>query len=602
MKIEPAFCRVKQLFVKGTFYVVPKYQRSYAWGEEQIDDFLGDVRKCLQVRDAGDAFEHFLGGTVSVASDFPGVANKQIFEIIDGQQRLTTITILMSLVVGHYDSIDKNKLDENEQKILAQRVEDLTERYIECDMEVNLALQSTDILVLSRADHAFYRELIRGFKPEPERHSHSVLLNARKNIGKFVNSQTDQLTPQETMARLKVISDIVEEDFMILSMKTDSVKDAYRLFQVINDRGISLTEGDLLRAKTLEMTDGHGDIQNKVEKLWDGILSDEPSNTASYLGWILDSHTGKKARGGRLYDSYIEVFFPMHNREKVTLIEAEAKEVLKSVEKTADEIELCRKLCSGDWPYDIKQPVTKWDRLRLQLLVKELGHNAVVPLFLAGTLLTQKTFAELVHLVEVVFFRYKTICNQHATALSNIYSKTAISMRKEGDKFQIDDLRTQLRELLVDRADEKKFSDLLLAREYQEGGGNKPLKYFLTTVAYYYDSYIEGEKKSPRVKHKNRIYEFSDTSIEHIYPRSAKTGDTNVFFEEVKHNIGNLTILDITENSLNANDSFGLKRKDYRNSGIRLTEDIAKNATWTKKEFNKHRETLIEIAKLIFKA
>jgi hypothetical protein len=111
------------------------------------------------------------------------------------------------------------------------------------------------------------------------------------------------------MDDLEVIQHVIDQDFTVLHMVTRDKKDAFRLFQVINDRGTSLTEGDLLRAKTLEILEGFSSEQNSVEELWDKILSDHPNKTANYLHWIYESNKGKRSPQNALFDNFMMLFF-----------------------------------------------------------------------------------------------------------------------------------------------------------------------------------------------------------------------------------------------------------------------------------------------------
>ena len=103
-------------------------------------------------------------------------------------------------------------------------------------------------------------------------------------------------------------------------MVTKAKEDAFRLFQVINDRGTSLTEGDLLRAKTLEILERFSSEQKRVEELWDKILFDHPNKTANYIHWIYESNNGIRAPKNALFDNFIDAFFPQHksNLTKMT--------------------------------------------------------------------------------------------------------------------------------------------------------------------------------------------------------------------------------------------------------------------------------------------
>jgi hypothetical protein len=88
LAITPTHLTVGQLFEHNFIFRVPKFQRYYAWGEEQIEDFLKDLDVCVAKRRLGTQQHHFLGGIVTVSIS-PNSVRRDV-EVIDGQQRLAT--------------------------------------------------------------------------------------------------------------------------------------------------------------------------------------------------------------------------------------------------------------------------------------------------------------------------------------------------------------------------------------------------------------------------------------------------------------------------------------------------------------------------------
>jgi hypothetical protein len=405
------------------------------------------------------------------------------------------------------------------------------------------------------------------------------------------------------MDDLEVIQHVIEQDFSVLHMVTQEKKDAFRLFQVINDRGTSLTEGDLLRAKTLEILEGFSSEQNSVEDLWDKILCDHPNKTASYLHWIYESNNGRRAPQNALFDNFIDAFFPQHKKSSLTKNDAE--QIYKKLGDIEKDIIKCRKLEDGEWLYADQQPITGWERSRLNLLLKELDHTLSIPLLLAASQLEPRKLSQIVQILEKAFFRYKVICNQHASALQTIYREQAILIRNAPANYQITSLEEKLRNLINNRASAQEFQAKLEWLEYKESGGgsNKPLKYFLLTAEYYYKWFKEGAVGVPNCFDKTRVYDFASTSIEHIYPQNATSG-SSVFdssLEPLKHSLGNLTILDPALNGMGNNDAFLTKKRFYQRSSVFLTKDeIGGKAAWTLNEITSHKRLLIDIGMKIF--
>jgi len=606
MDLNPAYTPVGSLFDNKPMFFIPKYQRAYAWETESIKDFIKDLRNCFLKRKSQTPISHFLGGILSVEYPVQGVVRQHEYEIIDGQQRAATFTILMACLVKMYKELldeAKSSGQTTNESILKSRIEDLSDRFIEFNQEVQRVIKIVEVLKLSKPDHNFYRDLIRDKNPLPSRNSHEKLLEAYKSISQAIQEMIDTSNLVSKMDDLEAIQNVIDSDFTVLHMVTKDKKDAFRLFQVINDRGTSLTEGDLLRAKTLEILEEFRSQQNSVEDLWDKILSDHPNKTASYLHWIYESNNGRRAPQNALFDNFIDAFFPQHKESNFTKTDADKiYQTLRDIDK---DIIKCRKLEDGEWLYANQQPITGWERSRLNLLLKELDHTLPIPLLLAASQLEPRKFSQIVQIIEKAFFRYKIICNQHATPLQTIYREEAILIRSDPANYKLTSLEQKLRILINKKASDQAFKANLELLDYKESGGgsNKPLKYFLLTAEYYYEWFKQGAVGVPNCCDKSRVYDFASTSIEHIYPQNATSG-SSVFdssLEPFKHSLGNLTILDPALNGMGDNDAFLTKRPIYKRSSVFLTKDeIGEKAAWTLNEITSHKRLLIDIGMKIF--
>ncbi|MBS9386231.1 MAG: HNH endonuclease [Dolichospermum sp. BR01] len=137
--------------------------------------------------------------------------------------------------------------------------------------------------------------------------------------------------------------------------------------------------------------------------------------------------------------------------------------------------------------------------------------------------------------------------------------------------------------------------------KYQETGtSNKPLKYFLMCIEYYYQWYKDGANSRPLCLDKSRVYDFAGTSIEHIYPRNPTNTDKDHNIEPLKNSLGNLTIMDTVENVRGDNDPFLTKKHLYQRSSVVLTQEIGTKTDSTLTEIEIHQQSLIDAAIAIF--
>ncbi|MDF5717888.1 MAG: DUF262 domain-containing protein, partial [Rhizonema sp. NSF051] len=191
MKMEPAYTSVGKIFEYKPMFFIPKYQRAYAWEAESVDDFIKDLKNCFERRKSHTPVNHFFGGVLCVRYPVEGAVNQHEYEIIDGQQRISTFTLLMSCLIKIYKELlehANNSGDKNNEFILEERIKALSERFIEFRQEIQRKVNLVEVMKLSRVDHPFYKELIRGMNPSPSRDSHQKINHAYQIIIKAVRN------------------------------------------------------------------------------------------------------------------------------------------------------------------------------------------------------------------------------------------------------------------------------------------------------------------------------------------------------------------------------------------------------------------------------
>ena len=105
--MQPENLNFGDLIHRRAPFVVPPYQRAYAWGDEEIDDFIKDINALYNKRKSGNQDQHFFGGLVSVDSFMPGTYTGRQYAVIDGQQRLATFSMFLALIVNELEKIAK---------------------------------------------------------------------------------------------------------------------------------------------------------------------------------------------------------------------------------------------------------------------------------------------------------------------------------------------------------------------------------------------------------------------------------------------------------------------------------------------------------------
>lgn len=609
MSIKPTQLAVKFLFEQNHTFQVPKYQRGYAWDDEAIDDFIEDISRCLEMRSIGKRRNHFFGGIVTVRTDVPD-SNRSNYEVIDGQQRLASfvmlaaaIVITMRNVVG--DLVKKTKLTAGEKKakdFLEQTIETLRGLYLYYRDQKELEYIELPKLTLSHADDVFFQKTIEGGSQTPSRASHERIRAAWKKLQAFIEkSVVKGDSAEEKAKRLQLlVGSVLAEDCTVIFMSSDTRGEAYQIFQVLNDRGVQLTDGDLLRARTMELLDHRPllTVQANVAEGWDRVLAYPPEAVDSYLRWYFSSLEGRRPKSANLADQFLEHRFGCKDQKGV-LEKKHADKVLDEVERLAEEFAHLRNLGDGDWPYSDHTTVESWDRERLRMLVVHLKHTNAMPLLLSLRHLDPKKFAEAVASLERFVFRYKTIGNAHISPMTELYLRHAKKIRSSKN-YSVSDLRADLCALVTKVVSDQVFEANLRDTKYSTQGGNSHIRYLLITLEDYSAWYEQGVQGKPKCKDKTRIFDFSNTTLEHIYPQSVAGSAQDAALEKVKHTIGNLTIFGPQDNDKLANKMFPEKRAMLKGSSLRLNRNIAENDSWTADCVKKRTDELVKMALKVF--
>ncbi len=606
MSITPSHISVGGLLERQYIFRVPKYQRSYAWENPQISDFINDISKCYMERLNNVPMHHFFGGVVCILEKIPG-SSRQQQELVDGQQRISSFILLVANIINIYTSLSNDptvKADPLLKDLIDSRILRLKEKYLIYRDEINRKPTLVDRITMSKSDHYFFKSLIDGSNPTETTESHRRLKNSFNKIGHALNAIINKIPSINDKAdSLKIFEDVINEDCTVIHIETTTKTEAYRLFQVLNDRGINLTNGDLLRSRTLELLDNveFELIQNDVESSWDYILKDSAKITEEFFKSYYASCNGVRPGSNTMFDDLLEKFFPQH--KKLSVVLSDAEEIKKTINQIKAEYDNYKTIIEGRWLYPIAQPIAQWDCERLRILIVELDHSLCIPLLLSASSLDHKKFAKLTQLLELFIFRYKYICNNHVGSLGKVYLEEAIEIRKDPINYNIENLRKKLKLLQESNAQDDKFRALLKDIKYQTRASNKLLKYFLITTEYYLQWYINGANGVPVCLDKSRIFDFSNTTIEHIYSQNVNGSDSDLKMEEIKNTLGNLTILDPYTNSNLGNISYSNKVTYFGSSSVLMNREIKANyQTWNSNTINSRTELLLDMACKMFTA
>ncbi|MCY2977216.1 MAG: DUF262 domain-containing HNH endonuclease family protein [Planctomycetota bacterium] len=576
-------------------FYVPKYQRGYAWEEDEVNDFINDVRQLTNP--PASSATHFMGGVVHVYNSAMNIVSRR-HEIVDGQQRMATVTLAMAAILKGLEELRNKSPKSDLAGICSAKIEEIEEAFLVYKETEGPKRVNVPKLTLSKSDEMFFRSLVGRNQPTPTRASHRLLKAANDAI---YNELILPILTQKGSGRSKFESVVsiykaISERCTVIHVVSQNRADAYRLFAVLNDRGRSLTEGDLLRARTLELLENEEKIQAEVQSLWDIILDGPSEDVTKFFKAYFPSVTGARAPKKDLFDTYQEEFLDNKGSNPSPAV------VRQFVSNLANEKPAFDAIREGLWPFSENSIATAWDRDRLHRLVNVLRHEASHPLLLSAVKIGEKKFIEAVRLLERFVFRYITIVGAHPNPLYKPYYDNAKLMRDKGGAYQIGRLSDDLSQLIKDRADDVAFRGNLTAKlVYSDNTQrNRDIRHFLSTLESHRRWYERGAKKVP-VPDTMTIFDITATTLEHVYPQTADTSEFDIDMEPIKNSLGNLAIMAQADNGAARNSAFTTKKIEFAKSSVNLTKRLAEFKSWTPKELAKREKELIDMALSVFK-
>ena len=113
MNIKPKDETIKSLLISGSQFSIPRFQREYSWDKKNYQEFFNDMINCLTIKDGKlETNSYFLGTMLFIGDYSENNENVESISVVDGQQRITTITILFSALSDRFRKIGEDKLSE----------------------------------------------------------------------------------------------------------------------------------------------------------------------------------------------------------------------------------------------------------------------------------------------------------------------------------------------------------------------------------------------------------------------------------------------------------------------------------------------------------
>jgi hypothetical protein len=578
----------------GSKYQVPDYQRGYAWAEDNIADYIGDLRDHYASAASGRSFDAYFFGAVVTIRRSTGLGRAdRVLEVVDGQQRLTTFFVTLGeLRRAAAEVVTELGHSRSKAKTAAQG--------LVADMGSYLFEPGTTTVRMfpGGTDPDYFQRLIADGASEPAKtdpDSHQNLYKAadaiRTNlIGELLEEGS---TPQERSKILDRMATAFLSQCYVIHAGSEVELDAFRLFLVLNDRGLELTEADLLRTRTFDLLRDHPSEQERAKKAWKAIVEAKPGVKKGFLRAYWSLQIGRRPKSKDLHRQYQDEWFAERPKNRDA-----AGEMADRIEDMGKVFGRYVKITNGEWPID-GGTANDWEKDRLKRLIKTLGSDASIPLLLGLSYGSERRFRDVVLFLERFVFRYNLSGGHKSSLGDRLFEAAKLGAVDQG--WTLASLEKALAGLVSKYADDARFAAALAALRYR--GSRVQVKHLLTTLDDYYAWYRRGSRGAPRTT-KVSVFVLDQGDIDHIYPQSPEPGADDSRLEPVKDYLGNLAFLDLGDNRSIKNAPFDRKQREvYATAAPQLTKDLGDRKrwkTWDIKAYNRRRDDLVEMARKVF--
>lgn len=527
--------KITKLFSESdTVFSIPVYQRDYNWQEKQCQRLFKDI---LQTGKNEKVSSYFLGSIVYIHDGIYGVGEKE-FHVIDGQQRMTTLTLLFLAI---YFKLKGTILAKDADKIYNQYV---VNPYSEKEIKLKLLPPEENLYILNKISHNKFNEL-EAFQDR----------NMLKNY-LFFEKELKNLSFDD----MKHLSNGIEKLIYIDIALEKGKDDPQKIFESLNSTGLDLSQGDLIRNYIL--MDLERGEQNRIYKEI----------------WIPIENNCKVSDGSEI-TSYVSDFIRDYLTLKTEKISSKPKvfETFKAYyEKENDEKLEDMKKYSEAYSYIIKPSLEKDRDIQRELDYLKSLDKTVINTFLIGILKDYKdNILEKDELLNILILLQSYLWRRYITekptnALNKIFQGMYGKISRSGNYYE------NLVDVLMAEdfpTDEELESALKLKNVYKD---KEKLNYVF--------------KKLENYNH-NELIDFDNEkiTIEHIFPQKPnKAWKENYSDNELeqmisfKDTISNLTLTG--SNSNLSNKAFHEKRDDevhgYRNSKLYMNKYLGRLEEW----------------------
>jgi uncharacterized protein with ParB-like and HNH nuclease domain len=561
MNLDTSNRTLRQLLGNGLIYSVPRFQRDYSWTSTEWDDLWQDIKA---LSEKGGETEHYMGYLVLQSAD------SKNFDVIDGQQRLTTLSILVLAVLGNLKDFVSKNIDEEQN---TRRLEQLRSSFIGYLDPVSLVAKSK--LNLNRNNNNLYQRYLVPLEPAPKRNLKATEHLMRKAYEWFYEKVRGDFAKKSSGEELARFIDSLSDKLFFTVITVNNELNAYKVFETLNARGVKLSSTDLLKNYLFSVVHNHDSDEHEIQELesrWEHLVGLIGNGS---LPDFLRAYWNSKNRFVRQSELFKRIRDSINSKGQVF-------DLMRDLEMNAHVFAALPNSNDEIW----NQEQSHYIKLLHMFNVRQL-----FPLLLSAYQnLDTKGFTSILRVCTIISFRYNVIGNLAPNEQERVYSRVAIEFNQHNNS-SVNDILQNLKQLYVS---DTNFRNLFAEKVLRttQARNKKIARYIL----------FEIEKHVSEVSYD---FESGVYNLEHIMPESFGAAWEHISerdYEQFVFRIGNMTLLRSDTNRRIGNNAFAEKREEFRNSEFSITQRIAnENNFWNPDRINEHQKWLANQATAIWR-
>ncbi len=539
------------LIRSGMKFIIPKFQRDYSWDSEQWDDLWADIETMLN-----EGTDHYMGYLVLQTS------NTKSTIIIDGQQRFTTITLIILSAIKSIQKLANKGLEVDDNK---KRIETLMSTYVgNIDP---ISLEYDNILILNRNNNAYYKDYIVKLGDLKLRNTSYTEKLMKKCFEWFEQKINGKYSTGREYAQF--IETIVENLYFTI-IKVNDEMNAFRVFETLNARGVQLSSADLLKNYLFSLVDNtseHPERVNILEEKWTKLTTNvRAEKLPDFIRYYWNSKN-KTVRSNDLFKvlrnnikedrSVFELINDMLAYSDIYMaLKNESDDLWNERDKVQEYVSLLN-------IFNLKQPISM--------------------LMAAYKYLSNEDFERVLCDAIVVSFRYNVICGKNPNDIEKVFNDIAIKISNNNTYD-----KNLLSKIYVN---DNEFTASFINKVFPENArNNKIIKYILGK----YERFKGGLRDVSIVSELD--------TIEHIYPQHPNEEWNDDNLDSLIYRLGNMCLLEKKLNNNIGNKKYAEKVEVLNQSTFITTNSISSEyPEWVQQSIVDRQKQMAKCAKTIWK-